>query len=157
MKKLTLTALAVLMTAPSFAADMGRRRSYTADDVGVRLVAAEYTTARMAARVCRVSDGVAVNYPYFQAKLAQIGGRNAEKDKIFKNEVAATKSRVATEVAALGVGEWCDNYLDGQAEDHDGNIGQGPSTAVVWDDPSGLFGGPGMGAADPFADFGDGL
>jgi len=158
MNKFALTALAILMASPSYSADMGRRRSASVDETAVRIVAAEYATAKFAARVCRQSDGVAFNGIYFQQKIASVGGRSKAADRITKNEVAATNSRLASELAVKGVSDWCDDYLDTIADNWGPSYGAGPtSNPVYWSDPSGLFGGPGIGPDDPFADFDDGL
>ena len=158
MRKTLLTIIAFLMLIPPVsAADFSRRSGVSFDESAVRLLAARYAAAKTAARVCRVSDGVGFNGQYFSTQIAALGGRNKAVDRVFKAEAQATKSRIASQIAQTGADDWCDTYLDGVSDQFGTSYPDNRQTPVYWDDASGLYGGPGMGNSDIFADFGDDL
>ena len=160
MRKILLTttaAIIMLSSSLASAADARRRSGVAFDESAVRLLAARYAAAKTAASVCRVSDGVGFNGQYFAGQIAALGGRSKAVDRVFKSEVIATKSRIASQIAQSGASDWCDDYLDGVADQFGTSYPDNTQTPVFWADASGLYGGPGMGNSDPFVDFGDDL
>ena len=76
------------------------------------VIAATYAAARYAEKTC-TADYVRVNYVFFQNWIAQNGGKTAEMKNLMRREIAAAKGRIASEISAKGIDDWCDDFTNG--------------------------------------------
>lgn len=127
---------AALGVAIVTAAPVTGRAQPAASDVETRMMAATYAAARVAEEVCRM-DYVRVNSAFFHNWLDSRGEKTPAFSRMMRDEIAAAKTRVSTEVAMRGADDWCWDYTSAVFDNYDA-----PNGPIFYRDELGIWTSP---------------